>query len=145
MSLFNNKKTTERHTLQPVANFEPPTPTLDEQSEDMKAVAIEYLVSLDKRDFDSFVEGVTLIWQGYNNNVDKVRTRHQKALQRNLAKANGSTDTTTDEDDDELIASFLDDEEVVTTPPATTLPPLAPKRPLGGATPPTTAKKVEVQ
>lgn len=77
-------------------------PTLDEASEDMKATAIEYIVSLDKADKDRFLEGVELIWQGYNGSVDKVRTRHQKALHREARQAGI--------DDDSDLVDLLDDE-----------------------------------
>lgn len=157
MGLFSNDDTDELKTLRAdvkrlTAMVDDPDyqPTLDETSEQMKATAIEYMVSLDKKDFDGFVEGVTLIWQGYNNNVDKVRTRHQKALQRSQNKPNGADAPTTDEEDDDLIASFLDEDEAgktnpLVTPPATTLPPLPPKRPLGGGSATDVTKKVEVK
>ena len=129
MGLFNRNKSGIRYGNVPadanlsVAPFN--EPTLDEQSDEMKAIAIEYVVSLDKKDKDAFFEGLELIWQGYNNNVDKVRTRHQKALQRQARGSNGEV-STAEEDDDDLIASFLDDEPVI--PPVTTTA----KRPLGG-------------
>lgn len=76
-------------------------PTLDEASDNMKATAIEYITSLSKADKDKFFEGVELIWQGYQS-VDNVKTKHQKALQRE-ARAVGL------EDDSDLI-DLLDDE-----------------------------------
>lgn len=94
MSLFNRNKPTETVEQQP---------TLDEQAEYMKGVAIEYMVSLDKADLARFIDGVDQVWQGYNNNLDKVRTRHQKALHRE-AKANGL-------DDDDDLLNLLDDSE----------------------------------
>lgn len=112
MGLFNRNEPSNKP--QPIAHFEPiAQPTLDEQSEEMKAIAIEYIVSLDKKDKDAFFEGVELVWQGYNGSLDKVRTRHQKALQR-TARANGTDTTTEEEDDDELLDAFL--EEPATAP-----------------------------
>jgi hypothetical protein len=78
MSLFNRNKPA------PVEA----EPTLEEQSEYMKGVAIEYMVSLSKADLERFISGVDQVWQGYNNSLDKVKTKHQRQLERN-ARANG--------------------------------------------------------
>jgi len=60
-----------------------PEMNLDEQSEYMKGVAIEYMVSLSKADLERFIAGVDSVWQGYNNSLDKVKTKHQRQLERN--------------------------------------------------------------
>lgn len=77
-------------------------PTLDEMSEQMKATAIEYIVSLNKADKDRFFAGVELIWQGYNVSVDKVLTKHQRSLRKEAGEAG------MDADDDLL--GLLEDE-----------------------------------
>ena len=82
-------------------------PTLDDASEEMKNTAIEYIVSLNKADKDKFFAGAELIWQGYQD-VDNVKTKHQKALQRNAKASDGDQA----DSDDELLGSFLDDDEV---------------------------------
>lgn len=78
-------------------------PTLDEASEDMKATAIEYMVSLPKADLDRFIAGVTQVWEGYNNSLDKVKTRHQRALHRDAKQAGV--------DDDEDLINLLEDDK----------------------------------
>lgn len=78
-------------------------PTLDEATENMKDTAIEYIVSLSKADKDKFFEGAELIWQGYQG-LDNVKTKHQKALQRN-AKASDAP-----AEDDDLLDDFLSEE-----------------------------------
>jgi hypothetical protein len=45
--------------------------------------AIEYIVSLDKAAKDKFIEAVDLIWQGYDK-LDRVKTRDEKALEREI-------------------------------------------------------------
>lgn len=78
-------------------------PTLEEASEQAKQQAIDYIISLDKAEKDKFFEGAELVWQGYNNSLDKVATRHQKTLRRNARQAGVDSD-------DDLIQSILDDE-----------------------------------
>lgn len=86
-------------------------PTLDDASEELKNQAIEYIVSLSKADKDKFVEGVELIWQGYQA-IDPIKTKYQKQVQRNASKA-GDTKGDDDllNDDDLLDTSFLDDDK----------------------------------
>lgn len=98
MGIFSKRD--ELNTVPPVyLNAQPRT--LDEATEAMKSTAIEYIVSLNKADKEKFIAGVDLIWQGYQE-IDNVKTRHQKALHRE-AKANGV------EDDPDLL-NLLDDE-----------------------------------
>lgn len=102
MGLFSKKQQVKEQSL-----------TLDEQSENMKAIAIEYITSLSKGDKERFFEGADLIWQGYNNSVDKVLTRHQRALRRN-----------NNEDSD--ISTFFLDDEPTSKPSIAATPPPAP-------------------
>lgn len=85
-------------------SFTPLEPDVDEVSEEMKSTAIEYVTMLNKTDKDKFFEGLELIWQGYQS-VDNVKTKHQKALQR---QANNPTEDETLDAGIDAIQDFID-------------------------------------
>ncbi len=89
---------------EPMATLRLHEPTLEEASEQAKQNAIDYIISLDKAEKDKFFEGAELVWQGYNGSLDKVATRHQKALRRNARQAGVDSD-------DELFSDILDDKD----------------------------------
>ncbi len=98
MGLFNRDK----KELVELDSFNLHQPTLEQQTENMKATAIEYIVNLGKADKDKFFESVELIWQGYQI-MDGIKTKHQKAIYREARQAG------VDEKDEDFLDLLADE------------------------------------
>lgn len=124
MGLFGNDKnsTTKNGSFLDDEDFNSPDHavpaqlTVEQRAEALRENAIQYIIELDDKSLDTFIESAKLIREGYRK-LNVVKTEDEKQAEKEAREAEKQAEANADPDkdldamlDDELESAFLDED-----------------------------------
>lgn len=120
MGLFgkDNDNTNHKSSFLDDDDLQPQAPalTVEQRAEALRENAIQYIIELDDKSLDTFIESAKLIREGYRK-LNVVKTEDEKQAEKEAREAEKQAEANADPEkdldvmlDDELESAFLDDE-----------------------------------